>query len=90
MQSIVDCIKVDISGVGTREATAPHPQESSLVPRPQPQEEEEGLVTFERFLGSCKLSILTFAKANQIAAPRFSCNLASGRTATIVQRQLAV
>ena len=57
-----------------------------------PQEEEEGLVTFERFLGSCKLSILiyTFAKANQIAAPRFSCDLASGRAAMIVQRQLAV
>ena len=57
----------------------------SLVPRPHPQKEEEGLVTFERFLGSCKLSILTFAKANQIAAPRFSCDLASGRAATIVQ-----
>ena len=57
----------------------------SLVPRPHPQKEEEGLVTFERFLGSCKLSILTFAKANQIAAPRFSCDLASGRAATILQ-----
>ena len=59
-------------------------------PDPTPKKEEEGLVTFEHFLGSCKLSILTFAKANQIAAPRFSCDLASGRAATIVQRQLAV
>ena len=57
----------------------------SLIPRPHPQKEEEGLVTFERFLGSCKLSILTFAKANQIVAPRFSCDLASGCAATIVQ-----
>ena len=63
---------------------------SSPDPTPQIAKEEEGLVTFERFLGSCKLSILTFAKANQIAAPRFSCDLASGRTATIVQCQLAV
>ena len=46
-------------------------------------------MTFERFLGSCKLSILTFAKAIQIAAPRFSCDLASDRAATIVYRQLA-
>ena len=59
-------------------------------PDPTPKKEEEGLVTFERFLGSCKLSILTFAKANQIAAPRSSCDLASGRAATLVQRQLAV
>ena len=66
--------------------------ETRLVssPDPTPKKEEEGLVTFERFLGSCKLSILTFAKANQIAAPRFSCDLASGRAATIVQCQLAV
>jgi hypothetical protein len=47
-------------------------------------------VTFERFLSFCKLSILTFTKANQIAALRFSCDLASGRAATIVQYQLAV
>ena len=59
-------------------------------PDPTPKKEEEGLVTFESFLGSCKPSILTFAKANQIAAPRFSCDLASGRAATIVQSQLAV
>ena len=59
-------------------------------PDPTPKKEEEGLVTFERFLGSCKLGILTFAKANQIAAPRFSCDLASGPAATIVQCQLAV
>jgi hypothetical protein len=47
-------------------------------------------VTFERFLSFCKLSILTFTKANQIAALRFSCDFASGRAATIVQYQLAV
>ena len=63
---------------------------SSLVLRPHPRGGKVGLVTFERFLGSCKLSILTFAKANQIAALRFSCDLASGRAATIVQCQLAV
>ena len=28
-------------------------------PDPTPKKEEEGLVTFEHFLGSCKLSILT-------------------------------
>ena len=59
-------------------------------PDPTLQKEEEGLVTFERFLGSRKLNILTFAKANQNAAPQFSCDLASGCTATIVQYQLAV
>ena len=36
-------------------------------PDPAPKKEGEGLVTFERFLGSCKLSILVFAKANHIA-----------------------
>ena len=64
----------NIMSAGIRES-------NSLVPRPHPQKEEEGLVTFERFLGSCKLSILTFVKANQIAAPQFSCDLASGRAA---------
>ena len=59
-------------------------------PDPTPKKEEEGLVTFGRFLGSCKLSILTFAKANQIAASRFSYDFASGRAATIVQCQLAI
>jgi hypothetical protein len=63
----------------------------SLVSFPDPTlEEGRGLVTFERFLGSRKFNILTFAKANQIAALRFSCDRASGRAATIVQGQLAV
>ena len=39
-------------------------------------------MTFERFLGSCKLSILVFAQANQIAALRFSCDIASCCEAT--------
>ena len=52
--------------------------------------EGKGLMTFERFLGSCKLSNLTFAKANQIAALRFSCDLATCHTATIIQCQLAI
>ena len=51
---------------------------SCLVSSPDPTlGEGKGLVTFERFLGSCKFSILTFAKANQIAALRFSYDLAS-------------
>ena len=37
-------------------------------PDPTPKKEEEGLVTFEHFLGSCKLSILVFAHANHITA----------------------
>ena len=61
-----------------------------LSPDPTPKKEEEGLVTFEHFLGSCKLSILTFMKANQIVAPRFSCDLAFDRAAMIVQCQLAI
>ena len=66
------------------------PELLSLVTPDPTLEEEKGSDAFECFLGSCKLSILTFAKANQIAAPRFSCDLASGRAATIVQCQLAV
>ena len=62
----------------------------SVISSPDSTPKKEGLVTFERFLGSCKLSIFTFAKANQIAAPQFSCDLASGHAATIVQCQLVV
>ena len=40
-----------------------------VVPSPDPTLcEGKGLMTFERFLGSCKLSIFVFAQANQIAA----------------------
>ena len=60
---------------------------ASLVPRPHPQKGGRGSGDI---FGSCKLSILTFAKANQIAAPRLSCDLASGRAATIMRCQLAV
>jgi hypothetical protein len=72
-------------------------QESNLKPESSLQVcgaqgpfRSQSLVTFERFLGFCKLRILTFVKASQIAALRFSCDLASGRAATIVQYQLVI
>ena len=39
------------------------------------------MVTFERFLGSCKLSILTHVLLRKLI--RFSCDLTFGRAATI-------
>ena len=57
--------------------------DTSLVLRPCTLCKEKGLVTVERILGSCKLSILVFAKANQIAALRFSCDIASCCEATL-------
>ena len=68
----------------------------SVVSSPDPTLEEgkgSGDINFinEHFLGSCKLSILTFAKANQqIAAPRLSCDLASDRIAKIPADDLAL
>ena len=49
---------------------------SSQTP-PSARERPKGVVTFEHFLGSCKLSILVFTQANRIAALRFSCDIAS-------------
>ena len=63
----------------------PEEYQRSTTSRPQtpPSAREKGLVTVERFLGSCKLSILVFAQANQIAALRFSCDIASCCAATL-------
>ena len=44
---------------------------TTVVSSPDPTP-KEGLVTFERFLDSCKLSILVFAQANHITAVALS------------------
>ena len=59
------------------------PELLSLVTPDPTLEEEKGSDAFECFLGSCKLSILTFVKANQTAARQFLCDLASGHAAAM-------